>query len=112
MSVIRYRETAGERISEGIERRLGHTDRLMIALVDFSTGPQERPEPAHSHHHDQAGYVAEGEIVLFLGAEEHRLAAGDLFFIPSGVPHTVRRLTRQVRLVECFTPLREDFLKK
>ena len=75
MSVVKYRDTTGERISEGIERRLGHTDRLMIALVDFSNGPQERPEPAHSHPHDQAGYVAEGEIVLFLGAEEHRLAA-------------------------------------
>jgi quercetin dioxygenase-like cupin family protein len=110
MPVMKYRETPGKLIAHGTERRVGHTDRLMIALVDFSAGPQERPEPAHSHPHDQAGYVAEGEILLFLGSEEHRLITGDLFFIPSGVPHTVRRLTRRVRLVECFTPLREDFL--
>ena len=112
MPVMHYRKTPGTVLQKGVVRRLGHTERLMIALVDFSNGPQASAEPAHSHPHDQAGYVAEGKIVMHLGEEEHRLSAGDLFFIPSGVPHTVRRLTKRVRLVECFTPLREDFLGK
>jgi replication-associated recombination protein RarA len=29
----------------------------------------------------------------------------------SGKPHSIQQLTKHVRLVDCFTPIREDFLK-
>jgi quercetin dioxygenase-like cupin family protein len=112
MSVIKKRETAGEKLNEGATRWLGNTERLMIAMVEFTDGPQDAPPPAHSHPHDQAGYLAEGEIEIHIGSDRQRLCAGDLFFVPSGVPHTVKRFTKYVRIIECFTPIREDFLKK
>ena len=46
-----------------------------------------------------------------IGDEQQQLGPGDLFTVPPNVPHTVRLLTERVRLVDCFTPLREDFLK-
>jgi (S)-ureidoglycine aminohydrolase len=39
-------------------------------------------------------YVIEGELALSAGAHDYRLAAGGFAFLPQGVPHTVRALTR------------------
>ncbi len=110
MKTLKYDETEGFKIAEGVERRLAYTDRLMIVIVDFDDGPTEQPDPPHSHPHEQVSYVAEGEIVAVVGTDRERLKAGDAFLVPSGVPHSIQRLTRHVRLVDCFTPPREDMI--
>lgn len=110
MSVLRYEDTPAEQIREGAERRLGHTDNLMIVVVDFYDGPKEAPDPPHSHPHEQVSYVAEGEILFLLDGRAERLGPGDMFLVPSGKPHSIQQLTEHVRLVDCFTPVREDFL--
>ena len=69
------------------------------------------PTPPHNHPHEQVSYIAEGELILFMeGVGEQKLVKGDLFAIPSGIPHTVQVLTKVVRIIDSFTPVREDFL--
>jgi quercetin dioxygenase-like cupin family protein len=111
MATLRYDETPGEQIREGAERRIGHTDNLMIVVVDFYDGPTDRPDPPHSHPHEQVCYVAQGEILFVMGDQQVRLVPGDMFLVPSGEPHSIQQLTEHVRLVDCFTPIREDFLQ-
>ncbi|MBN1926067.1 MAG: cupin domain-containing protein [Prolixibacteraceae bacterium] len=107
----KYDEMKPFKVAHGIERRMIKTDNLMMANVEFSDGPTSEPDPFHSHPHEQVSFVAEGEIFLFAGDEEKvHLKAGDHFAIPSGVPHTIQRLTEFVRIIDCFTPIREDFL--
>jgi len=88
-----------------------HTNDLMTVVLDIENGPWTAPDPYHSHPHEQISYVAEGEI-LFLaeGEEPRRLAAGDLFAVPSGRPHSIQLLSKKARLVDTFNPIREDFL--
>jgi quercetin dioxygenase-like cupin family protein len=97
-------------IRDGAERRIGRTDSLMIVVIDFHDGPKYEPDPPHSHPHEQVSYVAEGEIIFLMDGQETRLGPGDLFLVPSGNPHSIQQLTEHVRLVDCFTPIREDFL--
>jgi len=111
MTALKYREMPAEAIREGAERRLGHTDNLMLVIVDFYDGPKEQPDPPHSHPHEQVSYVAEGEIIFVMGDQQTHLRPGDVFLVPSGKPHSIQQLTEHVRLVDCFTPVREDFLK-
>jgi len=111
MATLKYFETPVTRFRPGGERRLGSTDHLMIVVVDFSDGPQSQPDPLHSHPHEQVSYVAEGEIIFVMEGRQTRLVPGDMFLVPSGVPHTIQLLTPHVRLIDCFTPIREDFLK-
>lgn len=111
MTALKYHEMPAEKIREGAERRLGHTDNLMIVVIDFDDGPKAEPDPPHSHPHEQVSYVAEGEILFIIEGQETRLGPGDVFLVPSGKPHTIQQLTKHVRLVDCFTPIREDFLK-
>ena len=69
-----------------------------------------RPDPPHSHPHEQVSYVAKGEILFLMDDQGTRLGPGDMFLVSSGKPHSIQQLTEHVRLVDCFTPIREDFL--
>ena len=111
MATLKYGSMPVEKIREGAERRLGYTDNLMIVVVDFYDGPKDRPDPPHSHPHEQVCYVAQGKVVFVMDGEETHLGPGDMFLVPSGKPHSIQQLTEHVRLVDCFTPIREDFLK-
>lgn len=110
MTILRYEDMPAYQIRDGAERRLGHTDNLMIVVVDFYDGPKEQPDPPHSHPHEQVSYVAEGEVLFFIDGQQTHLRPGDIYLVPSGKPHTIQQLTQHVRLIDCFTPIREDFL--
>jgi quercetin dioxygenase-like cupin family protein len=111
MAILKYDGMPVEQIREGAERRVGHTDNLMIVVIDFHDGPKDQPDPLHSHPHEQVSYVAEGEILVLIDGQQRRMEPGDVFLVPSGKPHSIQQLTEHVRLVDCFTPIREDFLK-
>ena len=111
MAVLKFDDVPYEIVREGLQRKIIHTDNLMTVLIDFSDGPWDKPEPPHSHPHEQTSYVAEGKIIFFCeGEADQHLKAGDMFAAPSDRPHTVQLLTEKVRLVDSFNPLREDFL--
>jgi mannose-6-phosphate isomerase-like protein (cupin superfamily) len=51
---------------------------------EFKGGP-----PLHIHkNQDEIFYVAQGEFVVQLGENVHKVSAGDTVFIPRGTPHT------------------------
>ncbi|MDA3928487.1 MAG: cupin domain-containing protein [Prolixibacteraceae bacterium] len=107
----KYDEMPCIKVSEGIERRIIKTDHLMLVNVEFTDGPSNAPDPFHSHPHEQVSYLAAGEVYLFAATDEKvHLKEGDHFAIPANVPHTIQRLTDYVKIIDCFTPLREDFL--
>lgn len=111
MGTIIEKEMTKESIGPDRKRYLGHTDNLMMVVIDFNDGPTDQPDPPHSHPHEQMSYVAAGEIIVHIGDEATRLGPGDMFTVPPDVPHTVQLLTEHVRLVDGFSPVREDFLK-
>lgn len=112
MGTIIEKHIKKEIIGEKRERYITHTENLMMVVIDFNDGPTNEPDPPHSHPHEQVSYVVAGEILFFLDGEPTRLGPGDMYTVPPDVPHTVQLLTEYVRLVDSFTPLREDFLTK
>lgn len=112
MPVLKAQEAKMFTVKEGITRRLIHTYKLMTVVIDFEGGPWTEPDPPHSHVHEQTTYVAEGEIIFFCeGEPDQKLKAGDMFAVPSGKAHTIQLLSATARLVDSFTPLREEFLQ-
>ena len=113
MSAFKFSDLTPTPIRAGAERRITHTDHLMLVIFDFNDGPKTQPDPPHQHPHEQVSYVVEGEILFFLGDEAPvHLVPGDGYTVPSNKPHSIQLLTPQARLVDAFTPLREDFLKQ
>lgn len=113
MPTYKYDELPVVHPSPLTARRLVHSDHLMMVSVDFCGGPTP-PAPPHSHPHEQVTYIAQGPINFFIGegsdAQVSRLTTGDMVVIPANVPHTVEVLAGTARLIDCFYPLREDFI--
>ena len=110
MGTLKQENTTKITIADNRTRYLTHTENLMMVVIDFDDGPTIEPDPPHSHPHEQISYVAAGEVIFFLEGEPTRLGPGDMFTVPPDLPHSVQLLTKHVRLVDTFTPLREDFL--
>ncbi|MFZ5430818.1 MAG: cupin domain-containing protein [Bacteroidota bacterium] len=108
--VSREGEDPAEVLKPGVKRRLIHLENLMTVIVDFEH-PMEEPDPPHSHPHEQITFVASGELYFYIGDKQYFLEQGDMICIPAGEPHTVRTVTPDVRLIDSFSPVREDFLK-
>jgi len=111
MGTLKRSEITPFVISQGRSRYLAHSNNVMIAVVDVNDGPAAQPDPPHSHPHEQVSYVASGEILVIIGEEKTRLSEGDLFTVPPNVPHTIQTLSKHVRLIDAFNPIRKDFLK-
>ncbi len=92
---------------DGNRRRIRcHTPELMMVEFAFEKGGEGW---VHAHPHVQSSFVAEGVFDVTIDGRTERLQAGDGFIVPSGVPHGVKALEKG-RLIDNFTPMREDFL--
>lgn len=113
MNIARYNETEFTQVSNTVQRRFLHTPNLMTVIVDFTGGPAIEADPYHSHPHEQISYIAEGEVLFFMEDEapEH-LRTGDMVAIPANKKHAIQLITTTARLIDSFTPIREDFLKR
>jgi quercetin dioxygenase-like cupin family protein len=110
MNVSKISEAKAFEVKPGRARRILHTDHLMMVAFDFADGPATQPDPPHTHPHEQVTYVAQGEVMFFIGEESTRLAPGDMVAVPPDLPHRIQLLTPTARLIDTFTPLRRDFL--
>ena len=63
----------------------------------------------HSHPHVQTSYIAEGTFEVTIDGVTETIAAGGGYIVPSGKVHGVKALTAG-RLIDTFTPRRDDFL--
>ncbi len=113
MAVLKYGEKNWEQITDGVFRKIVYLKDIMTVMVEFRNGPWKEADPYHSHSHEQTCYIAKGEVILFCEDEDDQhLKEGDLFFIPSGIKHTIQVLTPMARLIDNFSPIREDFMKE
>ncbi len=65
--------------------------------------------PAHSHPHEQTGYLVSGRLDLTIGVDTHRVEPGGSWCIPGGVRHSAVAREDCVA-IEVFSPLREDYI--
>lgn len=61
--------------------------------------------PVHYHDDEEEGfYVARGEVTIFLGEEEHRVAAGAFALAPRGMEHAFRFESADAVLLLLLSP--------
>ena len=82
--------------------------KLMVVEVIFTEGAIGYE---HQHPHEQVCYCLSGEFEFSIEGKQTRLLPGDSAFVPSSAKHGARCI-REGRLLDIFTPQREDFLKK
>jgi quercetin dioxygenase-like cupin family protein len=94
-------------IFPGVRIRTCAAERMMLSLVDLEAGSVVAE---HSHPHEQVGMVLAGRVLFVIGGEQRELGPGDFFRIPGGTPHRVTTLDQPARVLDIFTPIREEYL--
>ncbi len=94
-------------VAPGNRRRV-LVSRPELMQVEFAFA-QDAIGALHSHPHVQASYIAEGRFEVTIGDTTTVLGQGGSFIVPPNVVHGVKALTVG-RLIDCFTPRRNDFL--
>lgn len=94
-------------IASGVKIGVTSSERIMPSFVEFTEGASLQ---VHSHPHEQAGVILEGEIEITMGTEVRILKAGEGYLIPGHVFHSVKALCPK-RLLDIFSPPRNDYLQ-
>mgnify|MGYP001769446295 CR=1 FL=1 len=98
-----------EGVAEGIERRMIWGEHLMVCKVRFAPN---LVTPMHSHPHEQITIVERGKVRFLIGGEAMVASPGDVVHFPPGIEHSATMLDEEVDLVDIFTPVRDDFVRK
>jgi quercetin dioxygenase-like cupin family protein len=79
---------------------------LMLVEFQFEEGGVGA---LHAHPHIQTSYIAEGTFDVTIDGVTETIGAGGGYIVPSGKVHGVKALEAG-RLIDTFTPRRDDFL--
>lgn len=94
--------------SENVTRQvLADHPELMVVAFGFDKAGAEGA--LHSHPHVQSTFVQSGRFRFTIADEVIEVGPGDSFVIPSNAVHGCVCI-EPGRLVDCFTPRRDDFL--
>ncbi|MFC2053656.1 cupin domain-containing protein [Chloroflexota bacterium] len=79
---------------------------MMILIVELDANATL---PKHNHPHEQGGIVLEGELEFEIEGETRLLHPGDLYIIPGGVDHEVKVRGTPAKVLDIFSPVREEY---
>ena len=107
--ILNWENIPFERIGDGIERQMIVGEKLIICRLRFAPFVVT---PEHDHPHEQMTIVEKGRVRFFIEGKEKIARPGDVLHFSSNCWHGATMLDEEVVLIDIFTPIREDFLKK
>ncbi len=93
-------------LAPGIHLRTMWGDKVMMSLLEVAP---KAVVPRHSHPHEQAGLILQGEFDLTIGEETRHVKQGDAYVIPGGVEHSVLGSDGWSLALDIFSPPREEY---
>ena len=106
---LRFDDVRAFELVEGVVGRPLFGERAMINLIEFEPNAVV---PAHSHPHEQLGFVLRGVQVLIVDGVEHALGPMEAYVLPGGVEHAARAGAEGATVVDVFQPVREDYKER
>ena len=90
----------------GINAKTFWGEKMLAAVVDLEPNVHL---PRHSHPHEQLGIVIEGQIEFTVADQKQVLGPGEVYVIPGGVEHEARTFDHPVKVMDVFSPVREEY---
>jgi len=90
----------------GCALRTPYGEHLMLSYLEIEEGHEI---PMHSHPHEQGGILLKGTLDLTIGDETRRVQPGAMYLIPAHVPHRAVAVGGPAVVLDCFSPIREDY---
>ncbi len=99
-------ERSAKEVAPGIRIRTHWGERMLISDVELDPNAVL---PEHSHPHEQAGVMIQGTMTLTVEGETRSLEAGESYLIPGDVSHRAVAGPEGARVIDVFSPVREDY---
>ena len=93
-------------LAPGARIRAFSGDNMTLSLVELDP---HSLVPNHTHPHEQGGIVIDGELEMNIGGASKILKPGDMYIIPGEVEHWVKTEISSARVLDVFSPVREEF---
>jgi quercetin dioxygenase-like cupin family protein len=97
---------APKELVPGIIARTFWGEKMLTAVVDLDPNTEL---PMHNHPHEQMGIVIEGEIEFTIDGEVKVLKPHEVYVIPGGTEHAARTFDQPVKVMDIFSPVREEY---
>lgn len=91
---------------DGVTTQTFWGDKMMLSRVVLEEGGAV---PPHSHPHEQAGVILEGQLEFTMGGETRVYQAGEMYIIPGHVEHSARAVNGRCVALDVFSPVREEY---
>lgn len=103
-------ETQGihRELGPGLNTRIFVGDRSMLSVVTVAPHAEGR---VHHHPQEQWGVLLEGSGVRMQDGREFAVKAGDFWCTPGGVPHSFCAGPDGARVLDIFSPPRDEYAK-
>jgi quercetin dioxygenase-like cupin family protein len=96
------------KIWDGINGPIAYSEKVLFGYLNIDDGAIL---PVHQHPHEQWSHLLEGSFEFNVDGDIKMMTPGMSVYIPSNTPHSGRALSK-VKFLDCFYPVREDWLEK
>lgn len=95
-----------KQLAPGARTRTFWGEHMLFSLVEIDSNSEV---PNHTHPHEQAGVLIEGELEMGIGGEVRVMKPGDMYIIPGNVAHYARTGNAAAKALDIFSPVRKEF---
>lgn len=95
-------------LAPGLSTRIFAGEQAMLSIVDIEPNAVGNE---HAHPEEQWGVLLKGSGVRTQGGEEIAVKVGDFWRTPGGVVHAFRAGPEGARVLDIFSPPREEYRK-
>jgi len=106
MAFINLEELQAIEPVPGCRMRAPFGKNLMLSYLEMDEGAEI---PLHHHPHEQGGILVSGQMQLTIGEETRICEPGEMYLIPSDVPHRAVAVNGPAVVLDVFSPVREDY---
>ena len=93
-------------LAPGAQARTFWGENMTFSIVELDANSLV---PTHTHPHEQGGIVFEGEVEMSIAGEARILKVGEGYMIPGDVEHWARTGNSPAKVLDVFSPVREEF---
>jgi len=107
--VIRYRDVPLIELGPGSKSHIVSAERITVSFV---TAEPDIYFASHRHEPEQIAIITGGACDYMVDGKLYHLEEGDVLIVPSNVEHGNYISDRGLRMIEVFSPPRQDLVAK
>jgi len=107
--VIRYADVPAIELTPSIKANIVSAENITLSFVSAEPNVSLTP---HRHENEQMLIVLDGAIDFIIEGKQYKVEKGDVVVLPSNTEHGAYFSDKGARVIDIFSPPRQDFVAK